>query len=69
MTVKAHCLKCGVQTCRKYASSVAVIWAFLQDKVDKGKGFSTIKGYLAVISTCHVGFEGKVVWQHPSGAS
>lgn len=69
MAGKAHCLKSGVQTCRKSPSSVAVILAFLQDKVDKGKGFSAIKGYLAVISTCHVGFEGKVVWQHPSAAS
>ncbi|TWW57860.1 C3 and PZP-like alpha-2-macroglobulin domain-containing protein 8 [Takifugu flavidus] len=34
---------------KKSASSVAVIWAFLQDKVDKGKGFSAIKGYLAVM--------------------
>ena len=43
----------------------ALILSFLQDLIDKGKAFSTIKVYLAAISACHTGFEGKSVGQHP----
>ena len=38
---------------------------FLQELVDKGKAFSTIKVYLAAISACHVGIGDKPVGQHP----
>lgn len=56
--------------CSKYQAipfqcSVAVILSFLQDLIEKGKSFSTIKVYLAAISACHVGFDGKTVGQHP----
>lgn len=51
---------------RQFLFSVpAVILSCLQDMVDKGKAFSTIKVYLAAISACHIGFEGRAVGQHP----
>lgn len=34
---------------------------FLQELLDRGKVFSTIKVYLAAISACHVGFENATV--------
>jgi len=48
-----------------FQCSLGVILAFLQSLIDKGKAFSTIKVYLAAISACHIGFEGKTVGQHP----
>ena len=45
--------------------SVPTILSFLQDLLDKGRAFSTIKVYLAAISACHVGFGDKTVGQHP----
>ncbi|XP_029975786.1 uncharacterized protein LOC115408980 [Salarias fasciatus] len=48
-----------------FQCSVTGILSFLQDMVDKGRAFSTIKVYLAAISACHIGFEGKTVGQHP----
>ncbi len=41
------------------------ILCFLQDLLDKGKAFSTIKVYLAAISACHVCFGEKSAGQHP----
>lgn len=41
------------------------MWCFLQDLVDKGKAFSTIRVYFAAISACHVGFGDKSAGQHP----
>ena len=38
---------------------------FLQSLFDKGRAFSTLKVYLAAISACHVGINGKTVGQHP----
>lgn len=48
-----------------YQCSVPDILCFLQDLLEKGISFSTIKVYLAAISACHVGFEGSTVGQHP----
>lgn len=48
-----------------FQCSVTVILGFLQDMMDKGKAFSTIKVYLAAIPACHIGFEGKAVGQPP----
>lgn len=48
-----------------FQCSVAVILSFLQDLIEKGKAFSTVKVYLAAISACHVGLDGKTVGQHP----
>ncbi|KAI7790836.1 hypothetical protein IRJ41_002448 [Triplophysa rosa] len=48
-----------------YQCSVADILCFLQDLIDKGRSFSTIKVYLAAIAACHVGFDGTSVGQHP----
>ncbi|XP_057199568.1 uncharacterized protein LOC130560093 [Triplophysa rosa] len=48
-----------------YQCSVADILCFLQDLINKGRSFSTIKVYLAAIAVCHVGFDGTSVGQHP----
>ncbi|KAL7864410.1 hypothetical protein AOLI_G00158300 [Acnodon oligacanthus] len=45
--------------------SLADLLYFLQDMLDKGKAFSTIKVYLAAISACYMGFGDKPVGQHP----
>lgn len=38
---------------------------FLQELLDKGLSISTIKVYLAAVSTCHVGFDGVTLGAHP----
>jgi hypothetical protein len=48
-----------------YQYSVPDILCFLQDLMERGRSFSTIKVYLAAISACHVGFEGSTVRQNP----
>ncbi|XP_067306913.1 uncharacterized protein [Pseudorasbora parva] len=55
---------CDGRGLTSYQCSVADILCFLQDLMDKGRSFSTIKVYLAAISACHVGFEGSTVGQH-----
>ncbi|XP_053296886.1 uncharacterized protein LOC128456655 [Pleuronectes platessa] len=40
------------------------LWAW-PDLIDQKRAFSTVKVYLAAISACHVGFDGKPVGQHP----
>ncbi|XP_030000932.1 uncharacterized protein LOC115426842 [Sphaeramia orbicularis] len=48
-----------------FQCSVAEVLCFLQELLDKGRAFSTIKVYLAAISACHVGFGEKSAGQHP----
>ena len=48
-----------------FQSPVPVILTFLQDLLDKGRAFSTVKVYLAAISACHIGFGDKSAGQHP----
>lgn len=48
-----------------YQCSISTILSFLQDLIDRGRAFSTIKVFLAAISACHVGIGGKSVGQHP----
>ena len=48
-----------------FQAPVTNILSFLQDLIDKGRAFSTVKVYLAAISACHIGFEGTSVGQHP----
>ena len=48
-----------------YQASLSAILSFLQDHVDKGQAFSTIKGYLAAISACHIGIGGDTIGSHP----
>ncbi len=38
---------------------------FLQELLDKGRAFSTVKVYLAAISACHVGIDRNTIGQHP----
>ena len=56
---------CSNSSTVPFQCSVAVVLSFLQDLIEKGKAFSTVKVYLAAISACHVGFDGKTVGQHP----
>ncbi|XP_056093378.1 uncharacterized protein LOC130072339 [Rhinichthys klamathensis goyatoka] len=56
---------CDGRGLTSYQCSVPDILCFLQDLMEKGRSFSTIKVYLAAISACHVGFEGSTVGQHP----
>lgn len=56
---------CDGRGLTSYQCSVPDILCFLQDLLEKGRSFSTIKVYLAAISACHVGFEGSTVGQHP----
>ena len=48
-----------------FQASVRVVLSFLQDLLDRGRAFSTVKVYLAAISACHIGFGDKPVGQHP----
>ena len=48
-----------------FQCSVPVILKFLQELLEKGNAFSTIKVYLAAILACHVGFGSTTVEQHP----
>lgn len=48
-----------------FQCSVKDILCFLQDLLDRGKAFSTIKVYLAAISACHLGLGDKTLDQHP----
>ncbi|KAK0135145.1 hypothetical protein N1851_029031 [Merluccius polli] len=56
---------CGSRHTITFQCSVVDLLCFLQELVDKGKAFSTIKGHLASISAYHVGFGDKLVGQHP----
>ncbi|XP_026102951.1 uncharacterized protein LOC113074342 [Carassius auratus] len=56
---------CAARHVIPFQCSVAVILSFLQDMIDQGKAFSTVKVFLAAISACHVGFDNKTVGQHP----
>lgn len=47
-----------------FQCSVIDLLCFLQDLMDKGRDFSTIKVYLAAVSACHVGFGEKPAGQH-----
>lgn len=48
-----------------FQCAVSDILCFLQNLMNNGRAFSTIKVYLAAISACHVGFEGVSVGRHP----
>lgn len=59
---EAWCIKEGVFP---FNCSLSVVLSFLQNLIDKGRAFSTVKVYLAAISACHIGFNGKTLGQHP----
>lgn len=48
-----------------FQCSVVDVLTFLQELLDKGLSFSTIKVYLAAISACHVGFDSMTPGAHP----
>ncbi|KAK0145714.1 hypothetical protein N1851_015374 [Merluccius polli] len=50
---------------RELGGAAAVSSGHIQDLLDKGKAFSTVKVYLAAISACHIGFGDKTAGQHP----
>ncbi|XP_029958238.1 uncharacterized protein LOC115396492 [Salarias fasciatus] len=53
------------QEAGKVQSPVPAILTFLQELLDNGLAFSTVKVYFAAISACHVGFGDKTAGQHP----
>lgn len=48
-----------------FQCSAVDILSFLQELLELGCSFSTIKVYLSAISACHVGFEGVTPGAHP----
>ncbi|KAJ8333524.1 hypothetical protein SKAU_G00415320 [Synaphobranchus kaupii] len=48
-----------------FQCSVAEVLCFLQEMLDKGRAFSTIKVYLAAISACHIGWGDGPIGRHP----
>ena len=48
-----------------FQASVAEVLEFLQSRIHLGRSFSTVKVYLAAISACHIGFDGKTMGQQP----
>ena len=48
-----------------FLAPIGDVLRFLQDRLDAGLSFSTIKVWLAAISACHVGYDGKRVSEHP----
>ncbi|XP_050972479.1 uncharacterized protein LOC127169281 [Labeo rohita] len=48
-----------------FLCSVADVLCFLQELLDKGRAFSTVKVYLAAISACHVGIDDNTMGRHP----
>ncbi|XP_073683991.1 uncharacterized protein [Garra rufa] len=48
-----------------FLCSVADVLCFLQELLDKGRAFSTVKVYLAAISACHMGIDNNTMGQHP----
>ncbi|XP_050958769.1 LOW QUALITY PROTEIN: uncharacterized protein LOC127160164 [Labeo rohita] len=44
---------------------VADVLCFLQELLEKGRAFSTVKVYLAAISACHVGIDDNTMGRHP----
>ena len=48
-----------------FQAPIPAVLSFLQSLIDKGRTFATLKVYLAAISACHIGFDGKSVWAHP----
>jgi len=41
------------------------VLCFLQEFLDKGRAFSTVKVYLAAVSECHVEIDRNTIGQHP----
>lgn len=56
---------CGERGVVPFESSVVNILTFLQELLEKGLSFSTIKVYLSAISACHVGFGKLSPGAHP----
>lgn len=56
------CVKVGAVA---FHSPVAVILTFVQELLDKGLAFSTVKVYLATILACHIGFNDNTAGQQP----
>ena len=48
-----------------YLASVGDVLSFLQEFLDKGMSFSTVKVNLAAVSACHIGVGGKTLGEHP----
>lgn len=56
---------CQARNVLPFQCSMGDVLTFLQELLDKGLSFSTIKVYLAAISACHIGFDGVTPGAHP----
>ncbi len=56
---------CADRNIVPFLCSTSDVLCFLQDFLNKGRAFSTIKVYLSAISACHVGFNADTIGQHP----
>lgn len=69
MIPNGMCLRTGVSgyvMCgMSFQCSVPIILSFLQDLVDQGKAFYTVKFCIVATAVCCLGFDGKAVGQHP----
>ena len=48
-----------------FQAPIGEVLRFLQDRVDAGLTFSTVKVWLASITACHIGYDGVRVSEHP----
>ncbi|XP_046692704.1 uncharacterized protein LOC124377322 [Silurus meridionalis] len=58
-------LWCAQRHIIPFHCSVADVLCFLQELLDKGRAFSTVKVYLAAVSACHIGIDGNTIGHHP----
>ncbi|XP_056112700.1 uncharacterized protein LOC130089419 [Rhinichthys klamathensis goyatoka] len=56
---------CADKNIVPFLCSVSDVLCFLQNLLDKGRAFSTVKVYLSAISACHVGIDSATMGQHP----
>ncbi|XP_052006407.1 uncharacterized protein LOC127660311 [Xyrauchen texanus] len=56
---------CADKNIVPFLCSVSNVLSFLQDLLDKGRAFSTVKVYLSAISACHVGIDSGTIGRHP----
>nr|XP_055071026.1 uncharacterized protein LOC129451681 [Misgurnus anguillicaudatus] len=56
---------CAERNIVPFLCSVSDVLCFLQELLEKGRAFSTIKVYLSAISACHMGFNSGTIGQHP----
>lgn len=56
---------CQARHILPFQCSTVNVLTFLQELLEKGLSFSTIKVHVAAMSACHVGFDGVTPGAHP----